>query len=358
MSTGLRLVLRFIGFVAGLAIGAQTGALVALGSDSSDTGGTIFLIALSIGGIGYVIGPHVSRAVVRNVRQTIHDASLTDLIAVAAGLLLGGILAALLAVPLSYLPGSAGSILPFVAAVVLCGLAVGVMLLRKRELITPFIRQPVPPPVPPMAPVVAATMPLVVDTNILIDGRLAELFESGFLTGRVIVPRFILDEVQLVADASDPLRRQRGQRGLDSLAKVQENDPDLVEILDLPAGVTSATAVDAKLVDTAKHYNARILTNDANLQRVAQIQGVTVLNLNVLGRALRPSVLPGEGLNLRLIQEGREGGQAIGYLDDGTMVVVDGGRRLIGKTVDVTVTRMLQTGSGRMVFAVPVNVPA
>ncbi|MBA2753888.1 MAG: TRAM domain-containing protein [Chloroflexia bacterium] len=358
MSTGLRLVLRFVGFVAGLAIGAQTGALVTLGADSGDTGGTIFLIALSIGGIGYVIGPHVSRAIVRNVRQTIRETSLVDLIAVAAGLLLGGILAALLAVPLSYLPGSAGSILPFAVAVVLCGLSVGVMLLRKRELITPFIRQPPPPPLPPPAPNIAATMPLVVDTNILIDGRLAELFETGFLAGRVIVPRFILDEVQLVADSSDPLRRQRGQRGLESLAKVQEIDPTLVEILDVPPGVAVAPAVDAKLVDIAKYLNARILTNDANLQRVAQIQGVTVLNLNNLGRALRPSVLPGEGLNLRLIQEGREGGQAIGYLDDGTMVVVDGGRRLIGKTVDVTVTRMLQTGSGRMVFAVPVNVPA
>lgn len=359
MPTNLRLLLRFIGFVAGIAIGAYFGAFLASASDLRDAGSTVALIALSIGGIGYVMGPHVSRGVFRRVQQRIRDASLDDLVAITVGLVIGGVAAALLAVPLAYLPDPLGSVLPFLLALVLCTVAIGITVSRKRELIGPWSPRDHHLEVLRTDTTTVNVDPItLLDTNILIDGRVVELLETGFLPGRLQIPRFILTELQYIADASEPLRRQRGRRGLDVVARLREEYGDRVEIIDSPEGVDAGQPIDSRLVESARELNARILTNDFNLHQVASAQDVAVLNLNELSRVMRAPVLPGEDLSLMVSQQGREPGQGVGFLDDGTMVVIDGGQSLVGPSINVTVTRLLQTGAGRMIFATPAKVPA
>jgi uncharacterized protein YacL len=192
---------------------------------------------------------------------------------------------------------------------------------------------------------------IVVDTSAIIDGRIAEIVESGFIYGTLVIPRFVLDELQHIADSSDTLRRNRGRRGLEILARMQKEPGTPVEIVE--DTVPSETEVDAKLVALALTRSRVILTNDFNLNRVAELQGVRVMNINSLANAVKPAVLPGEELRVRVIQEGKEAGQGVGFLDDGTMIVVEGGARHIDKDLDVAVTRVLQTVAGRMIFAQP-----
>jgi uncharacterized protein YacL len=188
----------------------------------------------------------------------------------------------------------------------------------------------------------------VLDTSVIIDGRVADLCETGFLEGTFLVPHFILDELQHIADSSDSLKRARGRRGLDILNKIQKMGEVDVRIID--EDFPHVKEVDAKLVVMAKQLNAKIVTNDLNLNKVAELQGVRVLNINELCHALRPVVLPGETIRVFVLKEGKEAGQGVAYLDDGTMIVVDNARRHIGKNVDVVVTSVLQTTAGRMIF--------
>jgi uncharacterized protein YacL len=191
----------------------------------------------------------------------------------------------------------------------------------------------------------------LVDTSALIDGRIADIAQTGFVTGALIVPRFVLEELQHIADSEDALRRARGRRGLSVISRLQKEDEVSVEIPD--SDVKSVHEVDAKLVKLALLWHCPIITGDFNLNQVAKLQGVKVLNINELAHALKPLMLPGEELPLQIIHEGKEAGQGVGYLDDGTMIVVHGGKPYIGTTVDVTVTRVLQTVAGRMIFAQP-----
>jgi uncharacterized protein YacL len=188
----------------------------------------------------------------------------------------------------------------------------------------------------------------VLDTSVIIDGRVADLCETGFLEGTFLVPHFILDELQHIADSSDSLKRARGRRGLDILNKIQKMADVDVRIID--EDFPHVKEVDAKLVVMAKQLSAKIVTNDLNLNKVAELQGVRVLNINELCHALRPVVLPGETIRVFVLKEGKEAGQGVAYLDDGTMIVVDNARRHIGKNVDVVVTSVLQTTAGRMIF--------
>ena len=197
----------------------------------------------------------------------------------------------------------------------------------------------------------AGASPKIVDTSVIVDGRIVEIVESGFIEGAFIVPRFVLRELQTIADSIDSLKRTRGRRGLDVLARLQELTTVEIserEYDDMPLG-----NVDAKLVRLAQELSAKLLTNDYNLNRVAHVEGVSVLNINELANAVKPVVLPGEELHVQVIREGKEMHQGIGYLDDGTMIVVEQGRRLIGETTDVIVTSVLQTVAGRMIFARP-----
>lgn len=190
---------------------------------------------------------------------------------------------------------------------------------------------------------------LIVDTSVIIDGRIADICETGFLDGTLIVPRFILRELQYIGDSHDPLKRSRGRRGLDMLARMQKNPK--VEIKIHENEIPEVTDVDAKLVLLAKMLNAKIITNDYNLNKIAELQKVRVLNINDLANSVRAVVLPGEELSVRLVKEGKEPDQAVAYLPDGTMIVVNQANRLIGQQVLIVVTSSLQTSAGRMVFA-------
>ena len=191
--------------------------------------------------------------------------------------------------------------------------------------------------------------PKILDTSVIIDGRVLGIVRSGFLEGPLLLPRFVLRELQLIADSADPLRRTRGRRGLELLSALQETTA--IEIVERdPEDIAQ---VDAKLVRLAQERGAKLVTNDFNLNKVAQVEGVTVLNINELANAVKPVLLPGEELRVSVIREGREAHQGVGYLDDGTMIVIENGRRLIGETVDVAVTSALQTNAGRMIFARP-----
>ena len=190
---------------------------------------------------------------------------------------------------------------------------------------------------------------LIVDTSVIIDGRIAEVCETGFIEGRLIVPQFVLQELQYIADSSDSMKRARGKRGLDVLKQIQTNKKVEVEITD--RDFDNIREVDSKLVALAKEIGSKVLTNDSNLNKVAELNGVGVLNLNKLATAMKPVVLPGEIMNILVLKEGKEHGQGVGYLEDGTMVVIDNGREMLGKSVDVTITSVLQTTGGRMIFS-------
>jgi uncharacterized protein YacL len=189
----------------------------------------------------------------------------------------------------------------------------------------------------------------ILDTSVIIDGRIADIAETGFLEGPLLIPQFVLSELQHIADSHDPIKRTRGKRGLEILHHVQKQIDVDVRIVD--TDFPSVKEVDAKLIELAKECHGKIITNDANLNKVAGLQGIEVLNINALANSLKPVVLPGEEINAKIVKEGKEMGQGVAYLDDGTMIVVDNGRRQIGKNIDVVVTSVLQTPAGRMIFA-------
>jgi len=188
----------------------------------------------------------------------------------------------------------------------------------------------------------------ILDTSVIIDGRIADIAETGFLDGTIVIPQFVLRELQLVADSADSLKRNRGRRGLDILQRLQKVASVQIQIVedDFPA----VREVDLKLIELAKLYEGKIITNDFNLNKVAQLQGVEVLNINELANSLKPIVLPGEIMKVFVLKEGKEYNQGVAYLDDGTMVVVDNARKMIGKTIDISVTSVLQTTAGKMIF--------
>ncbi|HLG78473.1 MAG TPA: PIN domain-containing protein [Ktedonobacteraceae bacterium] len=192
---------------------------------------------------------------------------------------------------------------------------------------------------------------ILLDTSAIIDGRIADISQTGFISGALVVPRFVLDELQRIADSADTMRRNRGRRGLEMLNRLQKDTTVPIEITD--ANVEGVSEVDSKLVQLARKLHCPIITNDFNLNRVAELQGVKVLNINELANAVKPVLLPGEDLFIKIMQDGKELGQGVGYLDDGTMIVVEGGRQYMGSTIEVNVTRVLQTVAGRMIFAHP-----
>ncbi len=192
---------------------------------------------------------------------------------------------------------------------------------------------------------------LLLDTSVIVDGRVVELVEAGFLEGVMVVPRFVLKELQQIADSNDPIRRARGRRGLDMLSRIQRNPRHEVKIHE--GDFTDEATVDGKLVRLARALDARLFTNDYNLGKIAELQSVRHVNINDLASRLKPVILPGETFSLRIVREGRDKGQGVGYLNDGTMVVVNHGQSLVGQQVEVQVVSLLQTGAGVMVFAEP-----
>jgi uncharacterized protein YacL len=265
------------------------------------------------------------------------------------GLLAGLIVAALLAIPLTALPSPFGEVLPFVGVILFGYLGIAVFVMRQDDIFSVFRMNR-----PGNSDASAVEAPedvhtILLDTSVIIDGRIADISQTGFLFGTFLIPRFVLNELQYIADSADSMRRQRGRRGMDVLSQLQKDATVPVRISDID--VEGVREVDDKLVVLARQMKAPIMTNDYNLNRVAELQGVAVLNVNELANAVKSVLLPGEQLLVKIIQEGKETGQGVGYLDDGTMVVVEDGRGRINEEVTVNVTKVLQTAAGRMIFA-------
>lgn len=338
------LVVRLVGMAVLGYAGFRLGVYLALEPADPEALRALIALTLAGAGMGLLITPYLTTRPLRRVRDQLRAISAQDLVAGTVGLVVGLVIAALLALPLSLLPAPFGQVLPFLASLVLGYFGATLMVWRKQEL-AQFLTNPWRLAGQPPS---AYTL---VDTSVLIDGRVEAVYRTGFMSGTLLIPNFVLHELQQVADSPDPLRRSRGRRGLSVLNRLRRDPSVSVVISDLD--VEDAVGVDEKLVQLARTHHWPILTCDANLQRVAEIRGVRVLNLNELANALRPMVMTGDEITLRIVQEGKEVGQGIGYLDDGTMVVVEGGRKFIGNDVDVVVTRVLQTQTGRMVFAQP-----
>lgn len=300
---------------------------------------------------GLVIAPIVTTRPVRAIKTMLLKTSAQKLSAGLLGLLSGLIVAALLTFPLSRLPVPLGDFLPFLSVLLFGYLGVAVFVVRSNDLFE-FIGERTPSrgsSEEAKADSDVRVRTILMDTSVIIDGRIADIARTGFLTGTLLIPRFVLNELQYIADSPDSLRRQRGRRGMEVLGQLQKDPTVPVRISDID--VDGAREVDDKLVILARQLRCPILTNDYNLNRVAELQGVPVLNINELANAVKSVLLPGEALSVRIIQEGKESGQGVGYLDDGTMVVIEDGRSLLNEQTTVVVTKVLQTAAGRMIFA-------
>jgi uncharacterized protein YacL len=338
--------LRLLG-AGGLAVlGWRLGAVVL----EIAAGETRFLpwgLVLTVAGVplGAFLAPFLTIKPWRKAAEIIDSISGSTLLSGTIGLLVGLTVAFLISIPLYTLDGWFGWGVPILVSLFLglCGLLLGIN--RQGDMRALF------PALANSSPGSAGTRngSILVDTSAIIDGRIADLSITGFLEGSLVVPRFVLDELRHIADSSDALRRNRGRRGLEVLGKLRQDGTVPLEVLDV--GISAGEEVDAQLVKLAKGMKSAILTTDYNLNRVAEFQGVQVLNVNELANAIKSIVLPGEEMRVNIVQEGKELGQGVAYLDDGTMVVVEGGRRYINAFHDVTVTRVLQTAAGRIIFA-------
>ena len=338
---------RLVGLVLFASLGAYLGTGFA-NYFGDDPLGYAVIFGLLGAPLGLLLMPYLTTRPVIGIRRALIRMSAETLVTGLAGLIVGLIIAALLAFPLSLLPHPSGQILPFVAVVVFSYLGVAIFAMRRTDLFSVLRQLPVRQA--GSEPAESGQLPrtILLDTSVIIDGRIADIARTGFLSGSLLIPRFVLNELQYIADSSDSLRRQRGRRGMEVLSQLQKDTAIPVRISDID--VEGVREVDDKLVVLARQMRSPILTNDYNLNRVAEIQGVVVLNVNELANAVKTVFLPGEDMDVLVIQEGKESGQGVGYLDDGTMVVIEDGRAFLDQTVTVTVTKVLQTAAGRMVF--------
>jgi len=348
-------IIRMLGLVLGAIIGDQVAEFIAreMLRGTPYQGLRLGVIAFGIvsgGLVGWLASPPLRAWFVRSmtwVLQRLSGVPLRDVLAGAAGLILGLMVAFLVSIPLMRVPLIGPYVLPLAAILVFGYLGLQLGIQRREDFLTGF---------PRMSERLAgrgararrSSAPKLLDTSVIIDGRIADIAETGFLDGVIVTPQFVLRELQLVADSADSLKRNRGRRGLDILQRLQKVATLQIQIVedDFPA----IREVDLKLIELAKVYEGKIITNDFNLNKVAQLQGVEVLNINELANSLKPIVLPGETMRVFILKEGKEYNQGVAYLDDGTMVVVDNARKMIGKTIDVSVTSVLQTTAGKMIF--------
>jgi len=345
---------EFIFRLIGMAVLAVAGAYA--GVELSRISGTIATITapiLSLTGalIGLILTPYVTTRPMRTLRSLLGRIAAETLFASLIGLVSGLLIAALLAFPLSLLPHIIGDFAPFVGVLLFGYLGISIFVMRQGDIMgmlssfshrgggdngggSNWSKM---------------NRTILLDTSVIIDGRIADIASTGFLPGTLLIPRFVLNELQYVADSPDGLRRQRGRRGMEVLSTLQKDPNVMVRISDID--VDGIREVDSKLVVLGRQLKCPVLTNDYNLNKVAELQGVTVLNINELANAVKSVVLPGEILHINILQEGKERDQGVGYMEDGTMVVVENGREEIGEYSDVSVTKVLQTAAGRMIFA-------
>jgi len=353
-------VFRLIGMVVFTAVGVAWGTH--LGEIANvNPRSTVFTVeqyAVTFGLVGALVGliltPYLTTRPVRAIRGFLVKVSAQTLFSGLIGLIAGLIIAVLLAFPLSRLPSPFGEIFPFIGVLLFGYLGVAVFIMRQNDLAVFLGNFSKNPPMTPSGEKPAGwaeSRTILLDTSVIIDGRIADIARTGFLPGSLLIPRFVLNELQYIADSPDSLRRQRGRRGMEVLSQLQKEPVIPVRITDID--VEGVRDVDDKLVILARQLRCPILTNDYNLNRVAELQGVNVLNVNELANSVKSVLLPGEALSVRVIQEGKELGQGVGYMDDGTMVVVESGREYINQEILVSVTKVLQTAAGRMIFARP-----
>jgi len=308
------------------------------------------LTAVIFAAFGFLITPYITIKPFQALIKLFTKSSAQSLLSGLIGMTIGLVIAAIMAYPLSLLPRPLGQILPLVG-LLLFGYLGTILFVTRREDFSNLLKN-MGNKMPARAKGESERRVLV-DTSAIIDGRISDIAKTGFLGATLVVPRFVLNELQFVSDSADSLRRQRGRRGLDVLGELQESKDINVVISDID--VEGVREVDDRLVLLGRQMNCPILTNDFNLNRVAELQGVKVLNINDLANAVKVIILPGETLQIAVIQEGKEYNQGVGYLDDGTMVVIENGQRYIDKQIEVTVTKILQTSAGRMIFAKPTH---
>lgn len=351
---------RLVGMVVFAILGTYWGTQIGAMANAHDAIPSVpiaqysFTIGLVGALFGLILTPYFTVRPVRSLRALLGRVSAQTLTAALLGLIAGLLIAALLAFPLSLLPAPFGEILPFVGAVLFSYLGVAVFVTRQTDIFNLFRalgRSGSQQAVETSGAGWAESRTILLDTSVIIDGRIADISRTGFLPGTLLIPRFVLIELQYIADSPDSLRRQRGRRGLEVLSTLQKEPSIRVRLSDID--VEGVKDVDEKLVILARQMRCPILTNDYNLNRVAELQGVTVLNINELTNAVKSVLLPGEQMSIRVIQEGKEQNQGVGYMDDGTMVVIENGRDHLDQEVLVTVTKVLQTAAGRMIFARP-----
>ena len=345
--------IRLLGAALGGLVGLTVAASARLFEDMQMGGPLLVAWVLAWIVVGFAILPYLTVVPAGWLIRQAQELSTAEFVTAVVGLLLGLLMGLLLGLPLALFPAPLGTWLPIGVSLFLGLGMLGLTVAKRDDLLVAaeaigLVRRPRPASEQDGA---SGDPRIVVDTSAIIDGRIKDIVDSGFVYGTLVVPKFVLEELQHIADSSDTLRRNRGRRGLEILAQMQKDSPTPIEIVDEP--LPEVPEVDAKLVALARARSRAILTNDYNLNRVAELQGVRVLNVNSLANAVKPAVLPGEELRVRVIQEGKEAGQGVGFLDDGTMIVVEGGVRYIDKDLDVSVTRVLQTVAGRMIFAQP-----
>jgi uncharacterized protein YacL len=339
----IEFVFRLIGMVVFAVIAFRLA--VFLGGDWSDVR-VISALTLAGAALGLIITPWLTIRPFLWVRSRIQGMPASQLIAATIGLVIGLAVAALLTPALSNLPPPLGDVMPFVASVVFGYLGMAVMAMRQRDIF--LVSSRLVRDSGFRSDKTRTGDVVLLDTSVIIDGRIADISRTGFVGETMLVPRFVLNELQHIADSSDSLRRNRGRRGLDMLNKLQKESVVPIRISDLD--VDEVREVDDKLVMLAKQLHCPIITNDYNLNRVAELQGIMVLNVNELANAVKVIFLPGETMQVHIIQEGKEVGQGVGYLDDGTMIVVENGKRYMNQTIPAMVTKVLEREAGRMIF--------
>lgn len=340
----------FISRIVGMIVFALLGAR--LGMDATEFIGyprevSATLFALSGALIGLVLTPWLTVRPFSILRRAINGMPVEMLLMAALGAILGLIISLLLAYPLSLLGAPLGNLLPLLLSSAAVYLGATTFAVRSRELWAILVSREARN----RSGSSQGERQLLIDTSVLIDGRIVDIAKTGFLGGTLLVPRFVLAELHQVSDSSDMIRRNRGRHGLNKLNELQRNEVTMVRMIE--DDIEEIPAVDNKLIALAQKLNADIVTNDYNLNKVANAQGVSVLNIHMLANAVRSLYIPGETFTIHVIQEGRDAGQGVGYLKDGTMVVIENGKAYMDRHINVVVTRLINRETGRMIFAVP-----
>ena len=366
----LKKLLRGISSIVGLVLGYFIAEMLItipqvynLSYFSSEIGKIVFRIIMSFifGIILYIISPAIYKSIsnlIEYIEKNVQKMSIAEIIYGTVGAIIALILMAFIARPINSFKVF-GPIL-FTLLNLLAAVIGAEIMIKKKEDITALlvnIKKPVvkekkvKETTKEIGKDIRSGIPKVLDTSVIIDGRIFDICETGFIEGPLVIPNFVLDELRHISDSSDALKRNRGRRGLDILNKIQKELEIETQIVD--DDFPKIAEVDAKLLKLAQKMDGKVITNDYNLNKVAEFQGVPVLNINELSNAIKPVVLPGEEMVIDIVKDGKESSQGVAYLDDGTMIVVEGGRKYIGKTTDVIVTSVLQTAAGRMIFAKP-----